>query len=56
MQFILDNIGYVIVGILALVVMSSTESEEYKQNYADFDETAWANSKENPNSPNYTGI
>ena len=59
MAFLLNNIGYIILGVLALVVMGSgggNDDVKSKSEYADFDESAWANSPENPNSPNYTGI
>jgi hypothetical protein len=58
MAFFLNNIGYIIIGVLALVVMGSgSEGDtEAESEYAAFDESAWANSPENPNSPNYAGI
>jgi hypothetical protein len=57
MAFLLNNIGYVILGILALAVVGGSSSDESSESeYAAFDESAWANSPVNPNSPNYTGI
>ncbi len=56
MAFLLNNIGYIILGVLALVVIGSSNNEDHESEYAAFDESAWANSPENPNSPNYTGI
>lgn len=56
MTFFLNNIGYIIMGFLALAVMGSGSQDSDKSEYEAFDESAWANSPENPNSPNYTGI
>jgi hypothetical protein len=57
MAFFLNNIGYIILGVLALAVMgSSSDNGDHESEYAAFDESAWANSPENPNSPNYAGI
>jgi hypothetical protein len=57
MAFLLNNIGYIIMGVLALAVLSNSSSEsDSESEYAAFDESAWANSQENPNSPNYAGI
>lgn len=56
MAFFLNNIGYIIMGVLALIVMGSSGESDNESEYAAFDESAWANSPENPNSPNYAGI
>jgi hypothetical protein len=56
LAFFLNNIGYIIIGVLALVVMGSSSDGDSESEYAAFDESAWANSPENPNSPNYAGI
>jgi hypothetical protein len=57
MAFLLNNIGYIILGVLALAAMGGISNDgDPESEYAAFDESAWANSPENPNSPNYTGI
>lgn len=58
MAFLLNNIGYIIMGILALGVMGggSGDSDDDADEYAAIDEAAWANSKVNPNCPSYEGI
>lgn len=56
MTFLANNIGYIIMGILALVALGGSGDSENGSDYADFDESAWANSTENPNGPNYAGI
>lgn len=58
MAFLLNNIGYIILGVLALSMMggSGAGDDDDESEYAAFDESAWANSRENPNSPNYDGI
>jgi hypothetical protein len=54
MTFIMNNIGYIILAIGGLMVLSSSGSGKSKE--SEFDESAWYSSPENPCGPNYSGI
>lgn len=53
MTFLAHNIGYIIIALLGLVVLGRDYEPAERTEYDDFEESAWANSKENPNSPCY---
>lgn len=54
MKFILDNIGYIILGVCAWVVIwgdhDSPESKRRAKKESELREEAWLHSKENPDN------
>lgn len=53
MAFIMENIGYIILGLCGLGLLSSAGGD---CDQAEDDDTAWFYSKENACGPNYEGI
>lgn len=53
MAFFIHNIGYIILALLGLCVVCSDYEFVPPTDDEDFEETAWATSKENPCSPFY---
>jgi len=55
MTFITENIGYIILAICGLIVLSSTGPVKTTSD-AELTDEAWFHSADNPCGPNYRGI